>query len=377
MPFGLSDKFGNISSRYSYHILIRRGVEIIAGKCFYEAKIVSVTIPASVTVISDFSFFYCLYLKEIRFAKDSRLNKIGNNAFDECTHLKKKIVFPKSLKVIDDDAFNQCERLEKLIFPNDSQLEEIIEAPFCYTVIKHLSLPPSIRKFEGFSSDMNELRSVYVNNDLFKSNEQGIAIYSKDGSELVCIIKALRRFIIPEGVRVIKSSAFSNSRIYNRLFIPASVETIEKMAFNNCFDLKNIIFAPGSRLKSLAYNSFCCLDNLIINNENFVRREDDVVISLNPPGIVFVPKHLTEFDVGSDVEVIYSNAFCESSIESLILPKSLKKIEFGAFNHSKLPSVTFEDGAELDYISSGAFLELNIDYFKFPIVKEAFFHNYE
>lgn len=128
------------------------------------------------------------------------------------------------------------------------------------------------------------------------------------------------------------------------------------MAFINCFDLKNIIFAPGSRLKSLAYNSFCCLDNLIINNENFVRREDGVVISLNPPGIVFVPKHLTEFDVGSDVEVIYSNAFCESSIESLILPKSLKKIEFGAFNHSKLSSVTF--------------LELNIDYFKFPIVKE-------
>lgn len=210
---------------------------------------------------------------------------------------------------------------------------------------------------------MNNLESVYVNSNFYASNREGTVIYSKDGTELVCIIKTLEHFEIPEGVKIIKTCAFYNSNISNRLIIPSSVEIIEDDAFFCCMKLKIIEFAPGSKLKSLGFRSLNILEDLII------KREDGVVISQNPPGIVFVPKHLTELEVDTDIESIYSYAFYESNIKNIKLPKSLKKIMNESFLNSKIENITFEEGTELKYIKRGAFSHSRIQNLKLPLVK--------
>lgn len=168
------------------HVRILRGVERIHKSCFcnqeYNCALISIHIPASVITISRRAFMTCEFLEHVNYAKDSRLKKIEALAFAICG--LKKIEFPKMLKIIEVESFSLCSGLQKVFFPPDSRLESIA-GPFRRVEIKHLSLPSSIRKIVDVSYGMNKLETVHVNNDFFKSNEEGTAIFSKDRSELV------------------------------------------------------------------------------------------------------------------------------------------------------------------------------------------------
>lgn len=350
-------------NKNSTHLLIRRCYERISKFCFSYSNIVAVTIPSSVVTISRCAFHNINQLQRIRFAKDSRLEKIGESAFTGC--LIKRVVFPKSLKVIKKNAFELCQSLEQVVFPPDSELERI-ESPFSCSKVKRLSLPPSVKEIIGVCYSMYDLKEIYVNNDIFESNEEGTAIFTKDGSELISVINTLKDFEIPEGVRVIKKGALDIYLTNGHIVIPSSVEVIEEKVFSLTSSIESIEFSAGSKLKSLGFESLPRLRSLIINNENFITNESGVVMSMNPRGIVFVPRELTELEVDSDVEVIFSNAFFESNIVSLKLPKSLKKIYNSAFINSNISDLTFEDGTELDFIDEFAFSDTEIKHLKLP-----------
>lgn len=100
------------------HFLIRRGVERIEKLCFYRCGIISITIPDSVTTISDFAFEGCSLMRHIRFEDNSKLELIGIYAFRACSSLK-KIKFPRSLKLIKLCAFLGCYSLKKVDFHHD------------------------------------------------------------------------------------------------------------------------------------------------------------------------------------------------------------------------------------------------------------------
>lgn len=284
--------------------LIRRGVERIGKSCFKQANLISLTIPSSVKEISDEAFLKCEKLKFLNFAKNSNLSIIGKEAFHSCYSLK-KIKFPKSLKIIKSSAFHYCSCLKNISFPVDSQLERI-EGAFQLTKIKHLSIPQTVREIDNVLKEMDSLESIYINNDLFKSNEEGNAILSSDGSELICVVNKLKAFRVPEGVRVIKEEAL---RAINHVFVPSSVEVIEKAAFTFCIEIK---FESGSKLRSLDFMAFHIKpERLIINNENFITMDNGVVVSLNTGCIVLAP-------LGWD-ELYYIN------INNTMLPKSKNK----------------------------------------------------
>lgn len=360
---------------YIKHVTIREGTEIIWDICFRCSELAVVTIPASVEIISTEAFNFCMKLQRIIFAKDSRLIEIKDGAFSYCYSLR-KVNFPKTLRIIRKDAFSFCSSLVRVSFPHDSQLEEIKEA-FKETEIGSLSLPLNVRKICDVSYGMNMLESIYVNNEFYKSNIEKTAIYSKDGRELICVIKSLNQFKIPEGVIVIKRHAFNGSYV-DRISFPSSVEVIEDEAFLDS-KLQCVEFASGSRLKSLGFNTFPCLDEFSnINNEDFITTKEGVVMSLNPMGIVFVPKHLTELVLNDDIEVIYSCAFMKTSITSIKFPKSLKKICSNAFvSLRKLNEISFEEGTELDFIEVNAFKFTNVKHIKFPLIKEKLLHYME
>lgn len=84
--------------------------------CFIYSSLVSVTIPASVEEIFKNSFKLCDRLLKVHLATDSRLRKIGNEAFSCCNDLR-KIRFLKSLRVLDKHSFSFC------IFEKDLELE--------------------------------------------------------------------------------------------------------------------------------------------------------------------------------------------------------------------------------------------------------------
>lgn len=349
------------------HVLIRRDIEKIMNYCFYRSKLVAVTIPASVVVIGKKAFSFLYNLERVRFAKNSQLREIEKEAFFSI-HPLKYISFPKKLQILGKRSFSY-NSIEKVVFPKDSQLEKLDEA-FSITKIKRLYLPPSIRELTSPGFETPYLEYIYIKNDLYASNNDGTAIYSKDGSELIFILNKLKTFEIPEGVRVIKKTAFDSSKIFGSLFIPASVEVIEDEAFLFCDDLDTIVFSEGSRLRSIGINTFTELEDLILDNENFVMSENGVIISQNPKGIVFFPEKITNYEMEPDIEIIYSNAFALCPIQNFCFPKSLKKIGRGAFFESYITTITFEEGAELDFIDDDAFNRTEIINMKFPLIKE-------
>lgn len=358
------------ANRWLKRFLIRDDVRIISSNFLFFANLVSVTIPASVVEIDKFAFQHCRKLKLIRFAKDSLLKVIRSDSFSGSQALK-SIKLPKSLRSLEFRAFANCYFLEKVVFPKDSQLEKI-EPAFQSTSIKHLMLPQSVREITNVTDRMKLLETISVDNDQFQSNREKNAVFSKDGKELFFVNGALRSFEIPDSVRVIKRRAFYGSKV-TEIMIPASVEIIEDEAFRSCDKLKIVKFAEDSKLRSLGVEAFPHLENLIINNESFITRSDGVIISQNPKGIVFVPKQLTEIEVDHDVEVIHSFAFYGSKIKNIKLPKSMKRICFCAFCRSRLESVTFEDGTELDFIHEKAFSAPCIKCIEFPQTKEVNF----
>lgn len=364
--YNMSDKTIINGNKMTKHAIIRRGTEIIGNNCCNSSVLVRLTIPASVKEISDFSFYNCVKLETLNFSKNSRLTEIKQYAFSCCKSLK-VLNFPKSLKIIRNYAFSNCCSLEKVIFPLDSQLE-IIENAFPYTNIKRLFLPNSVREIDDVAN--SSLQSIQIFNDHFRTNEEETAIFSNDKKELISVLKSLDRFEIPEGTRVIKKNAFKCSIIKEKLFIPDSIEVIEEKAFESCSYLKVIEFSPNSRLKNLAFDSLSRLDDLIINNENFIKLENGVVMSMNPKGIVFVPKALKIIELDSDIEMIYSNAFKESLITNIRLPKSLKAIYNNAFESSLVKSVSFEEGTELEFFGVSSFMFTFLEMIKLPLVKK-------
>lgn len=196
-----------------------------------------------------------------------------------------------------------------------------------------MSLPPSVKKIELFGIFIF-IKSIFINNDIYRSNYDRTAIYSKDGSELIFVTKGFSKFIIPNDVKIIRKHALFHSNISDRITIPASVEIVEdhSLYFSGSVNwLDTIEFEEGSKLKSLDLNSFSTLKQLILSNDNFIQSEYGVVMSLNPRGIVFVPKHLTELEIDSKVVVIFSHAFLGSRHQKSQIPKYIKTLAISHF----------------------------------------------
>ena len=77
----------------------------------------------------------------MRFAAESRLAVIGEDAFAECTALE-RISLPDSVTKIGDRAFRRCKSLAEIHFP--AKLTHIGEEAFYFCAAKELHLPAKV-----------------------------------------------------------------------------------------------------------------------------------------------------------------------------------------------------------------------------------------
>lgn len=98
-----------IPSRYQ-----GKPVTTIGHAAFFNSAVTSVTIPDSVTSISDDAFVNCPQLTNISIPNS--VTYIGFSAFNSCTSLK-SITLPSSLSTIQSYAFCNCGNLETIRIP--------------------------------------------------------------------------------------------------------------------------------------------------------------------------------------------------------------------------------------------------------------------
>ena len=98
-----------IPSRYQ-----GKPVTTIGHAAFFNSAVTSVTIPDSVTSISDDAFGFCSQLTNISIPNS--VTFIGFSAFNSCTSLK-SITLPSSLSTIQSYAFYNCGNLKTIRIP--------------------------------------------------------------------------------------------------------------------------------------------------------------------------------------------------------------------------------------------------------------------
>ena len=194
--------------------------------------------------------------------------------------------------------------------------------------------------------------------------------------------------VVPEGVKIINALAFKDCK-FDTVKFPDSLESVGKMAFFVCSQLKQVQFGKG--LKSIGRDAFSesglqtvklpdslesieeyafykCKDlhqvefgkNLKILGEESFKYSGVRKIKL-PDSLEVVGKKAFEYchelehaQLGKNVKEIEEGAFGSSGITEIEFPKSLKTIKEGAFEHcNALMNMDFNEG--LETIGSNAF----------------------
>jgi hypothetical protein len=93
-------------------------VESIGYRAFHNCQtLVTMTIPAGVTILVDEIFRGCSMLQFVNFAPDSTVSIIGDAMFASCTSLQ-TIVLPESLSILGLSTFQSCTSLHDVTFPS-------------------------------------------------------------------------------------------------------------------------------------------------------------------------------------------------------------------------------------------------------------------
>ena len=93
-------------------VVIPDGVENVKNYWFWGSEVENVQIPASVVEIGTEVFCRCKNLRHLTFAKDSRLERIGDRCF--CGSGIEAIILPNALWEIGCLTFAACDRLRTI-----------------------------------------------------------------------------------------------------------------------------------------------------------------------------------------------------------------------------------------------------------------------
>lgn len=229
-------------------IVIEDGVNQIGVYAFYGCiNLTSIYIPSSVTNIAEFALFDCNSLKDITIDElNTELCSVEGIVYSKnldtlycCAPGKSgEIIVPDSVKTIQYGAFASCSLITSVVLPDG--LIDVESYAFYGTSITEITIPASVETLHfGTFEGCNRLENIYVdeNSELFSSID-GI-LYGKDKKYLHCC---------PEGKKGI-------------ITIGKDTSIINKYAFFDCNNIKEIILEDGSEAFTILEDAFYGIEN--------------------------------------------------------------------------------------------------------------------
>ncbi|MBR5514839.1 MAG: leucine-rich repeat protein, partial [Clostridia bacterium] len=293
-------------------VSVPNSVSSIGEYAFYQCiNLTSIDIPDNIASIEVYTFAGCAALKNIQMP--DKVISIGDYSFSECLELT-TLNIPMGVKYIGENAFRQCTKFKDISLPysvsyigsyafnntgyyNDSAnwngdvlyIGNNLVANKT-TLSGHCDILPLTRCIAGSAfRDCELLTSVSIPNSVvyigtnafylsgiynYPDNWENGVLYIGD-----CLIatdsSVTGEYIIKDGTRLIKDTAFSNRSELNYITIPKTVKYIGADAFIRCTNL-TIRCAEGSAAEAYALaNSIpvsylhtkCVFTNYISNND--------------------------------------------------------------------------------------------------------------
>ena len=292
---GVLDEWGVLYSKDGLRLLkgnksltvytVREGTRVICDEAFYYCtSLKTLNLPAGLTSIGDAAFRLCTSLAALTLPVG--LTSIGISAFSWCSSLE-TLNLPDGLTSIGNNAFSECRSLETLNLP--AGLTSIGANPFrgCDKL-----------KLSNHSSHFK------IQDDL---------LLSSDGSQLISYMGKGSYVTIPDCVRSIGDSAFSECNSLAALNLPDGLTSIGNNAFSECKSLETLNLPDG--LTSIGNRAFSKCKSLETMNL------PDRVKSIGISAFSYC-KSLKTLNLPAGVTSIGNSAFSRcNSLETLYIPQ--------------------------------------------------------
>lgn len=175
-----------------------------------------------------------------------------------------------------------------------------------------------------------------------------------------------KNFTIPSLFDTVGPEALKDCLQLERLVIPGTVKKIEHCAFENCVNLREVVLEEG--IEELGRYLFTGCEKLHqitvpdsvkrVTPDSFHRIPNLKLPVLNASGTeyIYCPPKLGEkkVTIPHGVRIIQRQAFDDfSALEEVILPNTLERIEWSAFQYTSLKRVTLPESVK--YVSGSSF----------------------
>ncbi|MBQ5560064.1 MAG: leucine-rich repeat protein [Lachnospiraceae bacterium] len=379
----------------------------VRSSAFYDCKkLEKVNVKNGLNEIGNNAFYGCGSLQSIKFGK--KLLRIDRSAFSGCSALK-SVHIPGNVDYIGTSAFSKCTRLQVVSIADG--VEEIASGAFSNcTNLTNVKLPDTISKI---SSEMFE-DCISLNKITIPANVTKIGDSAFDGC------KSLTEISIPNYVSKVESYAFRGCLSLRKVKLSTKLQTIYRSTFYGCASLEDITF-PDS-VNGIMENAFGACDKLstIKITKNIVHIDssafdntgeryvvdannsdytaiDGVLYSNDKKTLIKYPaykagnyktpesvrkvnkyaftncKKLKVVELGEKVTNIDAGLCVDTSIEKLILPKTLSYVEYGykyCESSNNLKAVEIPEGNENYFTKDGVLYDTNGKLYIYPMKRE-------
>ena len=362
------------------------------GKFSKKIKLETVSLGNGITELPDDMFYGCTALQNVKLSE--KLKMIPGQAFYNCVALK-KVEMPDEATTVEEKAFYNCSALEKIEIPdkvttikaetfgNCESLAEVKLSQNLYSIgvkafwycrsLKTLELPASLRVLEqdekGYSGTFGHSGLVEITipktvqetgTSMFEwcsslerlavlgGENSGLDKWGYTGTTYPCMEELT--LDIPEiGIYSEYVPGLKKLVLGNRVEkIPDKAWSRAERLSSGWSKLEEIVWPE--HLSYLGDTDFSELTSL---------KELNMPASIDEykeAAIIKVPSSLTKMVVSEGIEEIKAYACYGGNKETVILPKSLKKIGDSAFMYaSSLKEVVFPEDSELTTVESCAF----------------------
>lgn len=318
---GVAD-FAFAGCRRMASVMIPEGVREFGKRAFMGCtNLVSVTIPEDVTTIASGMFRGCKNLKTV--ALPWTLKRLGANVFAGCDALATIMVAPgdgeRIRRVLEKGGVD----VAHLSFEDPTKRETVGGYSWSYRIVDGKSVivakpsPEPIGDLE-IPSCLGGSQVTEIGSCAFRDCAEG-----------------LKSIVIPGGVTKIGSCAFEDCAGLMSVTIPDGVVTLGRYAFSGCHNVRSVTIPASVTEIGDSVFAYCfsieCFD-VSDDNANFVAGSDGL---LTKDGKTLVRAFdVEDATIPAGVERIAFGAFSGSSrITSLTIPRSVKEIGNGGFDH--------------------------------------------